>query len=231
MIDMVQNAKDLIAKGKLLKDPELIQMGMDLLEEYQPKYGDVKGTFADTKDTFDDLVTPEPEYWCQNCGHTMPVDKEGRKRCPECKKHKLQIREPIDIKIKVPDVIEEFDQAQAAPTNPNRVDMDQFRVQIRSPESGRIRYNENGEVDGIYTKTEQIEGVTNVWQDDGAEGNDPGNEQLKKFTQVSPRTRKAAKLVEAVCESCKKTERLHPLHTGARSRHLCGACIRKRSRV
>lgn len=75
MIDMIKNAKDLIAKGKTLNDPELVQMGMDLLQEYDKKV----------------IPTPNSQYVCSNCGHTMPVDKEGRKKCPKCKKNKLQI--------------------------------------------------------------------------------------------------------------------------------------------
>jgi len=35
VVDLIKNAKDLIKKGKELNDPELIQMGMDLLSQYQ----------------------------------------------------------------------------------------------------------------------------------------------------------------------------------------------------
>ena len=77
---MIQNAKDLISKGKELNDEDLIKMGMDLLRLY-------------------DKTEKEPEtqessnqtYECQNCGHIMNMDKPNRKQCPKCKKHKLKL--------------------------------------------------------------------------------------------------------------------------------------------
>jgi len=75
---MIQKAKNLIAKGRQLNDDELIQMGIDLLEQYDDKKP----------------INNDPIYKCQSCGHEMPVDKEGRKRCPKCKKHKLEIKNP-----------------------------------------------------------------------------------------------------------------------------------------
>ena len=89
MIDMLKNAKDLIAKGKSLEDPELIQMGMDLLEQYNPDQ-----TSQTIEDSGGFKEVDKPQYVCENCGHTMLVDKEGRKRCPVCKKHQLQIYSP-----------------------------------------------------------------------------------------------------------------------------------------
>ena len=106
MIDMLKNAKDLIAKGKALGDPELIQIGMDLLEQYSPKDDpSVPGGYTEVIPEIPDVtveveVAKEPQYVCQNCGHTMPVDKEGRKRCPECKKHKLVLERPRKFRIR-----------------------------------------------------------------------------------------------------------------------------------
>lgn len=94
MTDMIEKAKSIIKKGQLLKDPELIQMGMDLLQEYE-------------------VVDSEPNYHCTNCGHSMPKDKE-RKRCPECKKHTLVINMPS-----VP--VDKKDESFISPINGNIV--------------------------------------------------------------------------------------------------------------
>lgn len=200
MIDMVKNAKDLIAKGKALGDSELVQMGLELLEQYSPTPSSIDGNIPQPQ---------TPQYVCENCGHTMPVDKEGRKRCPECKKHKLKLYKP-----------------QPQP----KTQTESFITQIRDPSKtkSRVRYNENGEPDGVYTKTEPISNITNTWEDDGVEAKDEANELLKKFTKVSPRTRKPPKKIKVVCEACHKEEEVHPIHAGARGRYLCSRCIVKR---
>lgn len=204
MIDMLKNAKDLIAKGKALGDSELVQMGMDLLEQYSPVI---------------DSNVPEPQtpqYICENCGHTMSVDKKGRKRCPQCKKHRLVILE------------------QAIPKNPQRTrgDKDEFHRPVRAPNNDRIYYDDQGQQIGKYTRPEPFspETLTNTFQDDGTEfKDDPVNEKLKAITRVSERTRKPAKLVEVKCDNCNKIDMIHPLHIANSSRYLCNRCISKRS--
>ena len=241
MIDMLQNAKDLIAKGKDLGDPELIQMGMELLEQYSPTYADKEEVWEMPDDNMGDGHVPppivaDPFYVCSNCDHNMPVDKEGRKRCPECKKHKLQMVTPttkvIDDEPQRPtyDELLEALENQAMSPQPNN-DMDQFHMQVRSKGDKRIHYDENGKADGIIRKRESVdpEGIHNIWQDEGEDRDDAGNALLKKFTKVSPRTRQPAKMLDVECDNCHKVEKMHPIHAGGRGRHLCEKCIRRRS--
>lgn len=193
MSDIIEKAKYLIKKGKELNDPELIQMGTDLLDNSLEKN-------EETTDT----------YKCSNCGYEMPYDKPDRKKCPKCKKHKL-----------IPNIVTQKDVKET----------ESFEKQIRNAKDTRIRYDEDGKPAGKYTKTEQIEGVTNIWDDNLEDGKDEANELLKKFTQRSPRTRQPVKYIEVVCDNCKKTEKVHPLHAAGRARYLCHKCIGRRSQV
>lgn len=204
MLDMLQNAKNLIAKGKSLGDPELIQMGMDLLEQYNP-ISEIE------------VPQPEPKYHCENCGYEMSIDKVGRKKCPQCKKNKLSL---LEIEVKQPEI-------------PHRATPDDFTTQIRTrdPQRDRTRYNEKGEPEGTYAKIEQIGRIVNVWKDDGIEGNDAENERLKANHKISPRNRPPATLVNVVCDSCKKSFNVHPIHVSSRERYLCDRCISRRSRA
>ena len=229
MIDMLQNAKDLIAKGKTLGDPDLIQMGMDLLEQYSPtemaEAIEENGGFREVSKTM------EPQYVCENCGHTMPVDKE-RKRCPECKKHKLKINKPDPLpkpeKPSYDELLQALEEQQSgrAPTS------NSFEMKIRGDSNSRIHYDDEGNPDGIIRKREQVDTsqIKNIWEDDGEYKDDAANELLKKFTKVSPRTRAPVNYVTVQCQLCNKTEKVHPIHAGGRGRHLCEACVRRRSR-
>jgi len=227
MIDMLQNAKDLIAKGKALEDPELIQMGMDLLEQYSPTDDPT------VPDSYVEPKPPEPQYICQNCGHTMPVDKEGRKRCPECKKHKLVLEHPTlpEVQKASPEeLLDAFENQKAAP-KPNGTDLEDFHMQVRAKKNSRIHYDDEGNPDGVIRRREEvdIEGIHNIWQDDGEAEQDAANELLKKFTKVSTRTRNPVNKIKVTCENCNKVEILHPIHASGRKRHLCIKCIRRRS--
>lgn len=220
MIDMLQNAKDLIAKGKILGDPELVQMGMDLLEQYSPTEKTMaRGLGSEASvDEFAPIYEPAgPMYICNNCNYEMVFDKPGRKRCPECKKHKLILVEPTLEIVDSPLV------------NPNRVTEDDFRTQVRGQKSDRVHYDDQGNPDGMIRRSEQVEGMTNIWEDDGVEEQDATNELLKKITKVTPRTRKPPKLVTLKCENCQTIEHVHPIHAVGKSRYLCSKCIRRRS--
>lgn len=233
MIDMLQNAKDLIAKGQKLGDNDLIQMGMELLEQYSPA--------TEAVEQLVEISNPEPgpdRYVCSNCEHSMLADKP-RKRCPECKKHKLvlveaaPVIEEIVMKAKpAPDydeLLEAFESQTLAPSPTN--DADQFHMQVRGAQSNRIHYGDDGKPDGIIRKIEAVDpdSIHNVWQDEGEDREDKANNILKKFTKVSPRTRPPVNYVEVVCDSCNGVEKLHPIHTSSRGRHICVKCIKRRS--
>jgi len=249
MIDMLQNAKDLIQKGKVLGDPELIQMGMELLEQYSPTEKTlVRGLGSEAPEPtteaveqLKEIIQQDPQYVCGNCGHTMPVDREGRKRCPECKKHKLSIQEPqVSIlpdntiqpdkkeKPSYKDLLEALEQQTQQSAN----DVDEFRMQVRGHKSGNTHYDDDGNPDGTIRRSEvvDIEGITNIWRDEGEDRNDVQNDKLKLITNVSARTRKPPGHVAVVCENCKRKEHTHPIHASG-SRHLCQKCIRRRSQA
>ena len=226
MIDMIQNAKDLIQKGKDLNDPELIQMGMNLLEQYSPS-GQVdivpvlNTETVPASDGIENLkkINKGPQskdrFLCENCGFEMEYDKP-RKRCPECKKHKLII-------------VRSIPEENAKPLNIPLVN--QFSTQIRNKPKQRLRVNEDGRVEGVYTRPEPVEGITNVWNDDLTEGMDEENERLKSLTKRSPRERPPFKKMEVKCENCGKIEKVHPLHAAGRARHLCIKCIGRGAKV
>lgn len=210
MLDMIDMAKDLIAKGNSLGDSELVAMGMAMLETY--KEPDETPDYAVT-------VTDQAEafYRCTNCGNEIEYDKPGRKKCSQCKKHKLVLIEATAIEVS---------------NNKARVATEEFFQQIRKPKSTRIRYDDEGKPTGVYTRTEQVEGITNVWNDDDkSEGQDEQNERLKKLTKVSPRTRPPIQFKQMTCEICKNTYSIHPIHVGGRAQFVCDRCVRKRSRL
>jgi transposase-like protein len=203
MIDMIKNAKELIAKGKLLNDPELVQMGMDLLNQYDPDQ------MSETVENNGPLKTDTLYYHCHNCKYTFPVDKEGRKKCPECKKHKLKIDQATNIEL----------------TPKKTHELEQFNMQIRKTDKNRVRYNEDGQQEGTYTKSESIGPIKNVWDDNGTEEQDDANTTLKQFTHFSPRTRPHVKMVEVQCDRCKSIRLENPIHVRNRARYVCARCV------
>jgi len=223
-LNMIDMAKDLIAKGNQLNDPELVAMGMSMLDKYQdapvPEYAVVSTPAESAK------------YVCGDCGHEMEYDKPGRKKCPACKKHRLKLVEPKPVEIKpTQEAIDKLGGILNGQKNDtHRATAEDFSVQIRKPNSTRIRYDDNGEPVGQYTRTEQIEGVTNVWSDDMEEGFDAENERLKAVTKVSPRTRKAPRMVKAVCDVCHNEQTVHPIHVSGRARYVCDRCVRRQRR-
>ena len=167
------------------------------------------------------MLLSQSVYICANCQHTFTSSKE-RKRCPECKKHQL-VKQNLDV-----DLMDNLEEPEPKPKNLT----DQFTTQIRQRSNSRVRYTETGKEEGVYTRSEPIEGVTNVWDDvDPEEGQDRDNEILKKFTKVSERTRKPVNMVEVKCDSCNRVERVHPIHVSGRSRHLCNKCVARRSKI
>ena len=216
MQNMLELGKSLIVKGNELNDPELVSMGMSMLE----KYKDDVPTDEQEENVFDPLPIIPEKYVCTNCSYTFAVDKPGRKKCPECKKHTLQIISVATTELRI-----------SEPKRSGRATADDFLVQIRETKKSRIRYNEKGEEDGTYADTQQVEGISNVWKDDGEEGKDRANELLKEVMKISPRTRRPTKLMSVVCEECKKQSTVHPLHAGGRGRYLCDKCIKRRSKI
>jgi len=201
MVDIIGMAKELIQKGDALGDSELIAMGMAMLEKY-----DNNNTVVSDNEGLS-------KYVCSNCGHEFTYDKPERKKCPKCKKHTLTIVESTPKK------------------NTKSKNVEDFRQQIRQPTQTRIRYNEKGEPDGMYTRNEEVANITNVWKDDQTEGFDYVDKILKQNSRMSPRTRKPVQYIEKTCSVCKSTYKVHPIHVQGRADYVCDKCIRRRSRI
>lgn len=229
-MNMLDMAKDLINKGNELGDPELVAMGMQMLEKYRsdevPGLQNLKCEVPGLQDIVPTEEMLSPQYECTHCQHIMPYDKPGRKKCPACKKHTLIVMEPI-VELAAPNKVLLSD---VMPTK--RMAASDFSTQIRQTKNSRIRYNDDGVPEGTYARTEQVEGMTtNIWSDDKTEGFDAANEMLKKFTKVTPRTRKPARMVKVICNECKTQHEVHPIHAGGRGRYICDKCVKRRSRV
>lgn len=67
-----------------------------------------------------------------------------------------------------------------------------------------------------------VQAGENKWTDDGTEGNDEGNEILKKFTRQTKRNRPPAQKKEVVCARCNKKEFVTPALY--RSYYVCSRC-------
>lgn len=199
--DLINTAKDLIKKGTELNDAELIKMGNDLLSKFEPVIIE---------------KTVHKYYVCLACDSIMEFDKPNRRKCNVCGKHKLELREEEEQKIEEPS---------------SKPDMSQFNMQIRDKSKKRVRVNELGEEEGVYTRAESVKFENNNWQDNGIDGKDKDNEILKNFTNVSVRTRQPPKMIEKICRSCNNVFKVHPLHGGGKnSSYICDRCITKRGR-
>lgn len=208
MIDLLSMAKDLIKKGQALGDPELIQMGYNMLEE--PPVVDEKN-----------IEPPKKyEYVCSYCGQNITYDVPNRKKCPKCKKNRLTSVEEVE--------------SQPSPEQPThrRATAEDFTKQIRTTNknSSRIRYNDKGEPDGMYTRTEGITHIINTWNDDGIEGHDEEDDRIKKIAKVGPRNRPPIQMVDAICSNCKKTFTVHPMFLSGREVYTCDRCIVRKGR-
>lgn len=221
--DPIVVAMSLIEKGKKLNDKEIIEMGQMLLQSHKrsttkvdlnkeevPK-GDIKLKPLPKKENYTSI-----NYLCNNCGHKFESNKK-RKRCPECKKHKLVIEEPEKIKEKpkIEGVTSIFNE---------------------NSKGKKVKYDEEGNPIGIYSKRVPINlknASYNRFVDDGKQFNDAENEYLKTKS-VTPRTRGKAKRVHVKCSQCGKEEDVPPILgpiRDARSRYLCDRCMSRSARV
>src|SRR5688500_15531669 len=136
MPDNIETAKALLRKGIQLGDQDLIDMANQLLGNQVDDTGGNTPVVADFGPTY--------SYTCTNCNQSIDSDKP-RKKCPSCKKLKLVERQVV---VKRKTGTEDF---------------------VRKPKSGdtkQIRYNENGEPEGSYGRTEQIKITGNKFVDD-----------------------------------------------------------------
>lgn len=200
-VHMIDTAKDLIKKGNELGDEELVNMGHQMLAQYQTETTPVE---EPKKEGFD--------YVCSNCSHEFTSPKK-RKACPECRKHKLQAVVP-----------------QEETKNTNRVTADDFTTTVINKENrSRKRINpDTGEEEGSYARNEPIVPGTikNIWEDDGSEFKDDEFDQKVRY-KVSPRTRKPPKKQTKVCEECQRKFVVSVAHV---RQYKCDTCIARGGR-
>lgn len=188
MSDMKQKAQYLIDKGQEIGDEEMIKMGKEMLGS----------------------ETKKIQYRCVNCGNELESDKK-RKKCPNCGKHQLQIKDDKPV-IKKTDI------------------KSQFSREIRDNKSKNYVYDDDGNIIGSLAKSKNFSGFNNMWEDENTEEfNDEINKKLKAVTKVSNRTRSPSKKQEVKCDSCNKTFYVHPIHVSGRGRYICDRCVGKRS--
>jgi len=217
-MDMLKLAKDLIKQGETLNDPELITSGYNLLNKYS-KEKTTKKIVKEEEDlsnveiklappivkTDSNPITDEFSYICSNCKQKFTFG-EKRKKCPNCKKHKLIL------------CIEE---------------KEEFTAQIFK--KGKIPRGKVGEDGQIIERQARSEPINlskikhNRFIDDGQYCNDEENEQLKAKHKISPRVRAKFKYRKVTCTECGKTYNVAPIHAaGASSEgklYKCDKCI------
>jgi Zn finger protein HypA/HybF involved in hydrogenase expression len=215
-MDKVQMGRDLIKKGQELGDDSLIVMGYDLINENAPESTEESSQFLES------LI---PTYECTNCGHTLSSEKP-RKRCPECRKHKLVLQEE---KADESHAMLEALQTQLKKKQQEReTGIFHFKT---NKQQNRQRINpDTGEEEGTYTRAEAID--TNKIHDTNLFENNPKafQEDTKKFTQkvdfqVSQR-RPQPKQRQFTCENCKKTITTSAMHS---KQYMCDRCISRRA--
>lgn len=91
-------------------------------------------------------------------------------------------------------------------------------------EQSRVRYNDAGDVDGMYTRKEAISVTSNQFEDDRTIPTDKQNEALKSVTVHTPRNRPAPKKIPVTCHMCNRTEHVHAIHKGGEL-YKCSRCI------
>jgi Zn finger protein HypA/HybF involved in hydrogenase expression len=194
MSDLRDKAKQLIEKGKKLGDPELVQMGLDMLDLDSPT----------------EQVTADV-HECSNCGHSFPFDKP-RKKCPKCGKHKLSVKQ-VAYEVSEPLVKEVPD---------NRVNVEDFTIK-RKVNQDRTRYDEDGNPDGTFTRSEAIDlsNIRNEYVDDLSEC--AVDLDYKKITNITPRLSKPRNVkLDKTCESCNR-----PFKAIGKE-YKCNKCIMRR---
>lgn len=206
-------AKDLIKKGTELGDKELILMGQQMLEKHQEPEVKVDFTKDETPDADIELEPPidktppkEFQYICDNCGCECSFDKE-RKRCPNCRKHKLVLSD-IDAET------EELPEGIA---------------RVFDKDTPKLKVDEDGNVLGKYAQPQPIDlskTKHNRFNDDLNLLSDDPEDQYLRTKPISPRTRQEYKPKQVLCTRCGKKESVNPLLV--RADYVCNKCLARR---
>ena len=208
---MIETAKDLIKKGKELGDPELIQMGHELLLQHDSGV--------------DESPAHKYTYECDNCEHIFGSDKV-RKACPECRKRKLCEVDPNAGNELVNLFHNNEPEEEQEPVEDG---IFQFKNN-RNSESARVRYDDDGNPDGTYTKS--IEVNPNMIKRNFKKIDDEGlfREETETFTKkvkfdVRPR-RPKPKRRKKTCAGENCNREFSP--TPGSKEYLCRKCISRK---
>lgn len=200
-MSIIDTAKKIIEKGKLLGDEELIRQGLELLDSVVP-----------TPESIDEPDEPEAEddslkYECDNCNHQFSSDKP-RKRCPECKKHKLILVNA---------------QPLVKPTQED--DFSEFHRSTRKDDR-KTWVDENGVIHK-ETRTQPVKMRGNMWSDTGRECAGDTVAQKKIIANVSER-RPPARQIRVTCDRCSRQYQVPPILMMEKEVYICDNCVGRR---
>lgn len=104
-MNLLETAKIILQKGIELNDSDLIKTGQEMIEKYSQEVSNEPPLKIDfTADTNLDVpIILQPPitkrtitYICENCNNEIESEKV-RKKCPNCKKNKLKVKEEIEV--------------------------------------------------------------------------------------------------------------------------------------
>jgi DNA-directed RNA polymerase subunit RPC12/RpoP len=182
---------------------------MSKIEDLEKKINTTPTIITDTVETV--VKADQPYYVCLNCGHQFEYDKP-RKRCPECKKQKLDL---IDTHVtKVEPQVRANVSEYIAPTRKEGTNIQKYA------------YDDQGNIIGTIAKTEPVQFKQNLFNEAELDMNDfdPQNEALKKITRPVKSHRPKAVTVEVKCDKCGKQMTI-PQYMQNRNWFTCTSCI------
>lgn len=199
---------ELLARAKETDDDDLLNMALSMLDEPKQEEDGI-------------------HYICDNCEHELYSEKT-RIRCPKCKKHKLVAQSNIVRKETKP-------QKQEKPRR--ETDYSQFTTSTKNntSEKDRIRYNEDGEPEGTYTKSEPLQIKENQFEDDTLLFKADTLEQQKLHQKLGglamvPRSRPKPKYDNVTCNKCGRDHKVLAIHARGKDFYMCDRCIAKNAR-
>ena len=212
-MNTIEMGKDLIKKGQILGDEELILMGTQMLENHK---SEIKVDFTKDETPNVDIELEPPiekkapqkfEYLCENCGCECSFDKE-RKRCPECRKQKLILS---DVNAKREENL------------PEGID------RIFNGETPKLKTDEDGNILGKYAQPQPLDMSKmkhNRFQDDTSLLSDDPEDKYLRTKPIGPRTRPKYQTKDVICTKCGKKESINPFLV--RSDYVCNRCLSRR---
>lgn len=115
---------------------------------------------------------------------------------------------------------------------PKRPDLETFVVNKKVGDKKKMRYNDKGEVDGSYGRSEEVKFVKNLFEDDGSIAASERKEtemiknKLESGSLKKREKRQPAQMIEVKCQKCNKTLTVFKSSVFS-SYYICNGCARK----